>query len=101
MPRNRERSDEHKRTGRTGPSCASQKTRSTLFEFKHSTNSLKPVLKSIRVRTLAKFAEDTNALLRGHFRPRLRIRGFGFLEAVENPNRFLHQFILSRSGTPQ
>lgn len=70
-------------------------TYSTSFEFKHSINSRKSLLKGIGVRALAKLAEDIDALLRGHFCPCECVGSIGFLKAVENLNGLLHHFILA------
>jgi hypothetical protein len=61
-----------------------------LFEFKHSINSRKSLLKGIWVVSLPKYAENVDPLLRGHAGALERIRRVGFFEAVEDPNYFFH-----------
>jgi hypothetical protein len=66
---------------------------STLFEFKHSINSLKSLLKDIGMGSLSKFAEDIDPLLGAHPGAGKRIRGVCLFKARENPNGFLHSLI--------
>jgi hypothetical protein len=72
-------------------------TYSALFEFKHSINSRKSLLKGIRVGSFAEFAENVHSLLRAHLRAGQRIRRVGFFETVEYPNYLLHELILLRA----
>src|SRR5580658_10964637 len=65
---------------------------STLFEFKHSINSRKSLLKGIGVGSLAKFEENVGPLLGGHLISAPRVGGIGFLEATEDADHFLHIF---------
>ncbi len=67
---------------------------STSFEFKHSINSRKSLLKGIGVGALSQFEEYAGPPLRGHFSTGKRIRSIGFLKAVENADYFLHNLIL-------
>jgi hypothetical protein len=64
------------------------------FEFKHSINSRKSLLKGIGVGSLPQFKEYGRSLLRGHLSARKCIGGIGFLERVENAYYFLHCLIL-------
>ena len=66
---------------------------STLFEFKHSINSLKSLLRGIWERPFPDCEEYLDALLRTHMAPRIPIR---FLEAIENTDDPLHACILPR-----
>lgn len=67
---------------------------STLFEFKHSINSRKSLLKGIGVGSLSQFEEYIGSLLGGHLSARLCIGDVGFLKGVENADDFLHGPIL-------
>jgi hypothetical protein len=67
---------------------------STSFEFKHSINSRKSLLKGIGVGSLSQFEEYAGPLLRGHLSAGKGIGGIGFLKGVENADYFLHSPIL-------
>src|SRR5580658_9434254 len=67
---------------------------STSFEFKHSINSRKSLLKGIGVGSLSQFEEYAGPLLRGHLSAGKGIGGIGFIECVENAGYFLHNLIL-------
>src|ERR1035438_5996410 len=69
---------------------------STSFEFKHSINSRKSLLKGIGAGSFPQFEEDTGALLRGHLSAGEGVGGIGFVEAGENTGYFLHVLILRR-----
>src|SRR5580692_8812632 len=69
---------------------------STLFEFKHSTNSRKSLLKGIGVGSLAKFEENVDPFLRAHSGPGKCVLCVRVLEAVKDANDFLHCFIMLR-----
>ena len=69
---------------------------STSFEFKHSINSRKSLLKGIGVGSLSQFEEYASPLLRAHLTAGNGVGGVGFLEAVEDANYFLHNLILLR-----
>ena len=72
---------------------------STSFEFKHSINSRKSLLKGIGVGSLPQFEEYRGPLLRGHLGAGKSIGGVGFLKAVENADYFLHNLILAGCST--
>jgi hypothetical protein len=69
-----------------------------LFEFKHSINSRKSLLKGIGVGSLSQFEEYTGPLLRGHLSAGKGIGGIGLLKGVENADYLLHNSILRRSS---
>ena len=64
------------------------------FDFKHSINSRKSLLKGIGVGSLSQFEEYASPLLRGHLSAGKGIGGIGFLKGVENSDHFLHNLIL-------
>jgi len=65
-----------------------------LFEFKHSINSRKSLLKGIGVGSLSQFEEDVHPLLRGHLSAGKGIGGIGFFKGVKNADYSLHNLIL-------
>jgi hypothetical protein len=67
---------------------------SASFEFKHSINSRKSLLKGIGVGSLSQFEEYADPLLRGHLSAGKGIGGIGLLKAGENADYFLHDLIL-------
>ena len=67
---------------------------STSFEFKHSIDSRKSLLKGIGVGSLSQFKEYADPLLRGHLSAGKRIGGIGLFKAGENADYFLHDLIL-------
>lgn len=74
---------------------------STSFEFKHSINSRKSLLKGIGVGSFPQFEEYAGSLLRGHLSAGKGIGGIGLLEAGENTDCFLHNLILRRFFGPE
>jgi hypothetical protein len=71
---------------------------STSFEFKHSINSRKSLLKRIGVGPLSQFEEYADPLLRSHLRAGNGIGAIGFLKGIENADYFLHDPILRESS---
>ena len=69
--------------------------KSTLFEFKHSTNSRKSRLSGIRRTPLLDREEDFDALFRSHFAALLRIDCVGLSMRFEDANHFLHAIYFS------
>ena len=63
---------------------------STLFEFKHSTNSRKSSLRGIGERSFLDREKYVDPLLGSHLTSRKGIRRVGFLESLENANGFIH-----------
>src|ERR1700741_2604763 len=61
---------------------------STSFEFKHSINSRKSLLKGIGVVSLSQFEEYAAPLLRAHLSAGKGIGGVGFFKALENAHDF-------------
>lgn len=74
---------------------------STSFEFKHSINSRKPLLKGIGVSSLSQLEENVDPLLRSHLPAGQGVGRISFFEAVKNTGHFLHSLILRhpRSST--
>ncbi len=67
---------------------------SALFEFKHSINSRKSLLKGIRIRSLPQFAKNVHTLLRGHLRACHGIGCIGLFKTVEDTGCLLHRLNL-------
>lgn len=67
---------------------------STSFEFKHSINSRKSLLKGIGVGSLSQGKKDGGPLLRGHCSAGRRVGGIGFLKTAEDTDHVLHTLIL-------
>jgi len=68
---------------------------STSFEFKHSINSRKSLLRGIGVGSLPQLEECINPLLRGHLSAATGIGKVGFFKGVEDADHFLHGPILT------
>jgi len=64
---------------------------STSFEFKHSINSRKPLLKGIGVSSLSQFEEHLGPLLRSHLRTGKGVGRIGFFKGVKNTHHSLHR----------
>jgi len=64
---------------------------STPFEFKHSINSRKSLLKGIGVGSFAKVEENVGPFLRGHSGTGKGVRCVRFFEAVKDANDSLHR----------
>src|SRR5579863_8790656 len=64
---------------------------STLFEFKHSTNSRKSLLNGIGVGSLAKLEKNVDPFLRAHSGPGTCVLRVRLGEAVKDANDSLHR----------
>jgi hypothetical protein len=70
-----------------------------LFEFKHSTNSLKSRLIGIVSRSFPNFEKNIDSAGRGELGAKEGIRLVGFLKAVENPDNVFHFFYFTARNT--